>query len=178
MQLTDEKLMKAYQTGDAQAFETLYSRNAPKIYSYLCARLKRKELVDECFQMVFSKFHRMRHRYDSTYSVEQWLYVISKSTLIDHFRKEARGVPISSKNSIEELDIPSEESLILEEQPDLPLDALTPQQKQVVQWRIMDEFSYEEIAKRLNESETNIRQIFSRAVKKLRSLVTQQGGQI
>ncbi len=48
------------------------------------------------------------------------------------------------------------------------LDPLLPQQKQVIKMRYMDEETFEEIAKKLKTTPSNIRQIVSRSLKKLR----------
>ncbi len=178
---SNEELMLAYQRGDSRAFEILYQRLSGKIYGYLGKRLQRRELVDECFQMVFAKLHKSRSQYDPTYSVEQWLYVIAKSTVFDHFRKQNREVKIESETPVENLEPPQDNnasiSQISDEEAKLPLHHLSAQQRKVVEWKVLDEISYEEIAKRLDQSEMNIRQIFSRSLKKLR-LVAQKEGKL
>lgn len=180
----NEELMLAYQKGDSRAFEIIYQRLSGNIYGYLRKRLQRRELVDECFQMVFAKLHKSRSQYDPTYSVEQWLYVIAKSTVFDHFRKQNREVEIEFETPVEDLQPPQDNntpispiSQIANEEAKVPLNHLSAQQRKVVEWKVLDEISYEEIAKRLNQSEMNIRQIFSRSLKKLR-LVAQKEGKL
>lgn len=186
MEPADEELMKNYQLGNSQAFDALYQRHARRVYGYLKRRLSRIEWVDECFQMTFSKFHRTRHLYDPNYSVEQWLFVIAKTTLMDQLRKQAREQAIQQDIEIEDLpdglfaSVPVYATVGPDLQNDthISLDALTAQQQQVVQWRAVDELSYKEIATKLNQSEDSVRQIYSRSIKKLRSFFRpEKGGQ-
>jgi RNA polymerase sigma factor (sigma-70 family) len=51
---------------------------------------------------------------------------------------------------------------------------LSAQQRQVVELKVFDELSYKEIAQRLVESESNIRQLFSRAIRKLKSIAKKE----
>ncbi len=156
--------MKAYQQGDFAAFDTLYRIKSPRLYRYLQKRVSRKEWVDECFQSVFLKFHHARHLFDPAYSVDQWLFAIARSALLDHFRKQGREVDIDTAITVEDLmDCPERA-----EQSEIAMEGLSSEQKKVVEWRALDEVSYREIAERLNQSEASIRKIFSRAVKKLR----------
>ena len=49
------------------------------------------------------------------------------------------------------------------------LDDLNLQQKQVLELRYLKDWSFEQIAQNLNTSESNIRQIVSRSLKKLKN---------
>jgi RNA polymerase sigma-70 factor (ECF subfamily) len=177
MNPTDEELMKAYQMGDAKAFDRLYQRSSGKLFAYLKRRLPRVELAEECFQMVFSKFHRLRHRYDPAYSVEQWLYVIVRSTLTDYFRKNLREVDLDPNALIEEVGsadgLDTDYESLHEVIKKLPED-----QRQIVELRTLNELSYREIADRLGKSESNARQLFSRVVRKLKATVSPSGGRL
>ena len=62
-------------------------------YAYLSQRLGSRTETDEVFQEVFLKVHRARNQYDFKYSVLQWLYVISRTTLLDYYRNKSRTVP-------------------------------------------------------------------------------------
>lgn len=49
------------------------------------------------------------------------------------------------------------------------VEGLSAEQKQVIEWRYLDDLTFEDIGKRLQKSEVGVRQILSRAVKKLRA---------
>src|SRR5689334_13553329 len=72
-QATDENLMLAYQNGNEEAFQILYQRHHRRVYGYLLAKLKTKQLVEEAFQTTFLKLHQSRHHYDSKLPFTPWL---------------------------------------------------------------------------------------------------------
>ena len=74
---TDEELMHLYLSGEILAFEELYKRLSPRVYSYVLKKLESRQDADEIHQAVFLKFHNSRHNYDFKYTVLQWLFVIS-----------------------------------------------------------------------------------------------------
>lgn len=167
-ELSDEKLMQAYRNGDPDAFEELYRRHSGKVYAFLRKRLIPVQDQEEVFQTVFAKLHLARDQYDPSYPVLQWLFVLTKTALIDHLRKSRRRVETRSDQPIEHYADLSQTRKEPEIDSELLLGVLTSEQKQIVQLRVMDDFSYEEIARRLQRSEASIRQTFSRALKRLR----------
>lgn len=175
---SDAELMKAYQMGDSGAFEILYHSHSTQVFTYLKRRLPKQELAEECFQLVFAKFHHSRHLYNPTYSVQQWIYVIARTTLTDFVRKQSREVPIHSETNIEELPLSKVDidSVIENADTAVPLDSLPSQQRKVIELRVLDELSYKEIAELLGQSESNMRQAFGRGIKKLKSILNQKRG--
>ena len=167
--LTDEALMKEYQQGSFEAFNILYERHSQKVYAYLRKRLNRKEEVEDVFQQVFSKLHTSRQNYEEKYLFLQWLFVIARTSLIDHERKRYHKSEISAESQWLE-------SLTKEEPPHQSdgspyLKNLSPIQKQIVTLKIMDDLTYEEIGSMLKITESNARQILSRAYKKIRKFL-------
>lgn len=181
---SDEDLMRAYQSGDSLAFEVLYRRHAGKVYSYLLKRVKRREEVDEIFQAAFTKFHQARGSYDPAYPVLQWLFVIARTTLLDHQRKAWRLSELTSDAPLDDVmdrvADPSQDPRVptlTGEKEMAALEALPEAQRKAVAWRVLDEESYEEIAKRLSRSQESVRQIVSRALRQLRLAVGPHGSE-
>ena len=161
--------MRLYQQGDSDAFEVIYGRYSKKIYSYLKQRLPSREETDEVYQAVFLKLHQARSQYDPKFSVLQWLFVISKSVLFDHFRKMKReGELVSQVFDDSDLITFQPEVVTSNDRGGSVLAALSDEQRQVVEWRVLDELSYEQIAQRLDQSQDNVRQTLSRALRRLR----------
>lgn len=175
MSKSTETLMLEYQKGDTLAFEVLYRQVSPKLYGYLLKKISREE-ADDVFQKTFLKIHRFRDQYDPQYRFEQWLFVIARSVLLDHLKQKKRGVMgmiDSTIETIEEIAAPvsqtADVAAYTSQGDAVSLNLLSEQQRQIVELRVSDDLSYREIANRLKQSETNVRQIFSRAIKKLRS---------
>lgn len=165
----DEELMRRYASGDASAFEELYRRYSGQVYAYLLKKLLRRHDADELHQAVFLKFHRSRHQYDPKFPVLQWLYVISKTAVMDFYRKEKRSVPTAEYDLENHPEYPAQVS----QAPTHPaldsLERLSDEQRRVVEWRHLDSLSFEEIAAKLGKSQVSVRQILSRAMRKLRN---------
>lgn len=166
--LSDEALMSRYLAGESWAFEQLYARHSARVYSFIRKRIQAPEEADELFQRVFAKFHASRHRYDKAYPVLQWLYVMTKSALVDYWRLQNREVPLENPDLLSQS--PPSASLTSQEGLLLALEGLPLEQQQAIQWRVVDEATYEQIARRLGRTETGVRQLVSRGLRKLKAL--------
>jgi RNA polymerase sigma-70 factor (ECF subfamily) len=161
--------MRAYLMGDSRAFDTLYHRYSGKVYGYLQRKLRNRESTDDVFQAVFLKFHATRSNYDSRYPVLQWLFVIARTTLADHYRKAARQVQIVDEALDPDRVSQNDPAMALIEEKDVELlKGLPADQRQAVEMRVIDELPYEDIAQKLGRSEASVRQMVSRGLKRLR----------
>ena len=167
---TDEELMISYQKGSEEAFRALYDRHSGKIFGYLKSRVGSKEVANDLFQEVFVKIHRSKHLYNSSLPALPWIFSVTHSTLIDGLRKAAR------KREVHEFDFDRLPTAETEQENRLGsvtsmVTKLPESQKTALQMRYIDEKTFEEIAVRLKTSPLNVRQIISRGVRQLRSLV-------
>jgi len=85
---SDEELMLAYASGDARAFETLYTRHRGPLFRFLLRGLKRRELADEMFQEVWGRVIQARARYRVEAKFSTWLLQIAHNLVIDQYRRE------------------------------------------------------------------------------------------
>lgn len=137
-------------------------RHSAKIYGYLTNRLKSRPLTDDVFQSTFLKLHQTRNSYDKNLPFLPWLFTICRSVMIDSIRKKQRiqedinsvAVEQATAREIEHTELPN-------------LDVLSQSQKQAIELRYGRDLSFEEIAIRLQTSPVNVRQLLSRAIKKL-----------
>lgn len=175
-ELNDEELMRLYLGGDFKAFDKLYRRLSPKVYGYLKSRGLNNEDADDLLQKIFLKFHKSSSSYNEKYPVLQWLFVMSKSALLDFKKSEFRKNRIEGEFKVDlELNSPSlsqnEAKVSLSEQ--MPnhevLATLKPEIQGLVKMRVLDELSFAEMAQLTGASEASLRQILSRALKKLRN---------
>lgn len=166
--LEDSELMQMYQNGSEEAFALLYRRHSPKVYGYLKAKLKNEEKAQDIFQEVFVKVHRSKHLYNKKFPVLPWFFTIAHSSLIDHLRKKDLMKLVPE----EELDLAATSGEISSEV-DLSsgLSRLSEAQKKAVELRYIDERTFEEIADQLETSPENVRQLVSRGVQRLRSIL-------
>jgi RNA polymerase sigma-70 factor (ECF subfamily) len=92
---SDEHLMTRYRDGDAQAFEALYRRHKGPLYRYMLRQCGVAALAEELFQDVWMKLINARLRYEVRAKFTTYLYHLAHHRLIDHYRRQSTGVPIS-----------------------------------------------------------------------------------
>lgn len=182
----DEELMQAYRMGDEGAFRALYDRHGSRLYGYLRLKLRVPQELDEVYQAVWAKLHRTRGEYDPRYKFEQWLYVIARTAVLDRLRAGARSRKLEEAMAEEtrfdelvrrRLDTSEAHASLESEEVALTvLEDLAPEQRRAVEMRVLEEMEYDEIAERLGKSEAGVRQIVSRALRRLRLNFARAGG--
>jgi RNA polymerase sigma factor (sigma-70 family) len=171
--MTDEELMHSYVNGDISAFQTLYQRYKGRVYGYLYSRLNNSDEAEEVFQEIFAKFHGHRFEYEDDIPFIAWLFTIVKNALIDHIRKrgtykkylqlDSDYVDNATDNSVTSLPIADAIS---------ELSSLSTTQRQVLEMRFNEGLSFEDIAAHIKTTQSNTRQIVSRAIRQLRRLMS------
>ena len=161
--LSDEELMKLYQKGENMAFEVIYNRNKGRIYSYLNKRMSDASAIDEVFQNILLKFHNSRMNYDSKYPLGKWIFTISRSELLD-FRKKRKFVyeDLKDEHLVSEVQDASENVDLND------VKNLSENEKSAISLRYYSEKDFLEISKLLDVSESNVRKLISRGLKKVR----------
>ncbi len=157
-QLTDEELVKLYESGINQAFEILLSRYNSKLYSYIYMIVRDRELTEDIFQDTFVKaISTIQHgKYVESGRFLSWLNRIAHNLMIDYFRREKNENTFSanavnydilnnaklSEKSIE--DILSNEQVLLDVVQ--LIEYLPDSQQDVVRMRFFQDLSFKEIA--------------------------------
>lgn len=163
---SDEHYMQGYQAGDEKAFSELYKRYQGRVYAYLRHKGLSAGALEEVFQEIWMSLHRSRFRYDTKFKFPAWLFTIARSRVIDFWRREKK---LSNHKSFEENKFrPSEDFENGKDVRRLPWDQISAADRQSLEWRYLEEASFEEIAQRLDLSPINVRQRISRALKRLR----------
>src|SRR3954470_24014443 len=87
---TDEELMSAYVSGDARAFEKLFSRLAHRVHGFFMRSFRDPAVADDLMQVTFMKVHRARESYDKGLKVTPWLFAVAARVRLDELRKRLR----------------------------------------------------------------------------------------
>jgi RNA polymerase sigma-70 factor (ECF subfamily) len=163
--------------GDADAFERIYRRYAPRVERWLRQELDSQdlaaEIVAETFAQLLISSHRFRGRGDV--SATAWIDGIARNILRSYRRKgaiEARarrrlGIQREVEVVLEARDAPGSSDA------ERALVALPEHERQAIELHVVDEMSYAEISEALSLPAAAIRQRVSRG---LRSIRTQLGG--
>ncbi len=173
--MTDEELILAYINDDMAAFEILYERHKNRVFGFLMVRLKNRSEAEEVFQEVFGKLHRKRHQYRQEIPFLPWLFTLVRNTLIDHVRKRdayAKHVTASAK-AIDTYAAPVADTSPIHAGV-AELSRLNESQRQALELRFNQGLTFAEIAEQMQTSADNSRQIISRAIRKLRTLMVKK----
>jgi RNA polymerase sigma-70 factor (ECF subfamily) len=169
----DAILVDRYLTGDMAAFDELMIRYERQIYRVCYRFVDNREDAMDLAQEVFIKAFEHLTSFRRESSLKTWLYRIAMNHCINHVKKNAREfvevteVTGSVRSSIQS-DLEERER---RDQVRRMLKHLPPKQKAIVEMRINEELSYEEIAKMSGRSVSTIKASVFFALEKLRKLV-------
>ncbi|MGE4130540.1 MAG: RNA polymerase sigma factor [Bdellovibrionales bacterium] len=165
---SDEELMSLYQSGDYTAFECLFERHSGRVFQYLKGKVS-TEAAKDLLQETFLKVHRSRGQYQTQYPFLPWLFTVARNNLNDFFKSSDQKVIKIGIHA----DLFPEALRPIAPEHDLSaaLNGLPHVQRRAIELRYMNEWSFEKIAEEMNTTPENSRQIISRGIKKIRSLL-------
>lgn len=163
--------MLGYKLGDPEAFDALYKRHAGRMYGYLRRRVSSAERADDVFQETLLRLHRNRSKYDHTKSFLPWLFTLCHNTLVDHVRKlKAWEQACAGGEGIgQALLHPDERAASLGE----IYHRLSAEEQRVLSLRFAQDLPFKDIAMKLDIEPTSARKIASRAIVRLRRLISE-----
>ena len=153
-------------------FTLVYDDHVGIVYAFFAYRVRLREEAEDLTQLTFERALRAWPRYDRGRAAPKtWLLAIARNLLIDHYR--ARGGQLE-----EPLDHQPEEALgAVEEPPSLGLDPdlaqavgrLDVREQELLGLRFGGDLTGSEIAEVTGLSVSNVQQILSRTLRRLRS---------
>ena len=165
---------------DPAGFSELYSRHAAEIHAWLARRLAwaASDLTAETFARAVlhrSRFHDTHHG-----SALPWLLGIARNVLLETVRadqiesraRERLGLPLdlAAEDGFTEVEDRLSPRLLLDGQ----FDILPAGEREALQLRVIDELTYEEVAKQLDIRPTAARLRVSRALRRLAHTTPQE----
>jgi RNA polymerase sigma-70 factor (ECF subfamily) len=176
VQASDEKLMLDWVSGDGAAFEQLYGRHRTRLYRYFLRHLRDTALADEFFQDVWQKVIAARAGWKPDAPFGTWLYRIAHNRLGDHWRAAKYRPPAPEDGDeraarIPDPDTPERQLSEFEQRRrlQLALDALPPEQREVVLLRLEQELTLEEIGTITGVGRETVKSRLRYAMDKLRT---------
>jgi RNA polymerase sigma-70 factor (ECF subfamily) len=175
-QASDEALMLAWVDGNGSAFEALYGRHRQRLYRFLLRQLREPALADELFQDVWQRVIAARAGWKPEATFATWLFRIAHNRLADHWRARQYRPPAPADGDLRAARIPDpdtpERTLSEFEQRrqlQLALDALPPEQREVVLLRLEQELTLEEIGAITGVGRETVKSRLRYAMDKLRA---------
>ena len=155
MGIFDEKcLIQRVINNDREAFNLLYVHYLNNLYRYIYVFTKSKELTEEIIQNVFVKIWDRRASLENVTCFKAYLYRSAKNLLVDEIRRSQvqSKAEMALKPETEAYHEESDTHLIYKQYYQIAQDAinlLPEKRRQIVQMRIMDDLTLDEIAERL-----------------------------
>jgi RNA polymerase sigma-70 factor, ECF subfamily len=153
-------------------FEVIYESNAPLIYRFMFWRTKDEALSEDLTSSVFEKAWRSRGSFKGG-SAKAWLYKIAHNTLVDHWRKK-HDLPVGDEtvldraaNDVAGPEVALDRSMQAEEL-HRALARLPEDMRKIVELRFIERRSCRQVGEQLGLSESNVRVIQYRALRKLK----------
>jgi RNA polymerase sigma-70 factor (ECF subfamily) len=184
LEINDKKLeinISKAKDGNQAAFRFLLDTFWPNVFNYQLKRTKSENDAEDITIQTFSKAFDKIHTFDEQYVFKTWLITISKNVHIDLLRKKKAS--ISAETTIEQEEKvylvvdenPTPEDKIIREQNLAKLlrdiKQLKPKYQEVIQLRYLQELSYKEISKHINEPMNNVKVKLLRAKKLLAEII-------
>jgi RNA polymerase sigma-70 factor (ECF subfamily) len=167
----DERMLVARaQTGDADAFRTLYRRYLPRVYAYIAYRVghadEAEDLTAEVFVRVVEGLPRFEDRGDGAFAA--WLFRIAHSRVGDHHRRKRYDhVPLDALPPLAAPDLPPEPHLDRQEQfarLRAHIGALSPRRQEIITLRYYGGLRNRDIAAVLGLDERTVAAHLSRGL--------------
>lgn len=169
-------------------FKEIYSKYHQDLFQFLIYMVKNRDVAEDLTQDVYIRVLKSYHNFEGKSSEKTWLFSIARNVAIDYFRKQK-----SIKNKIMEAfewkqnqltDIgPLPEEIVMKNEHVRMLyhclDLCTKDQKTVIIFRYINNFSISETAEILGWSESKVKTTQHRALNILRKLMKekdQEGG--
>ncbi|MBO7314007.1 MAG: RNA polymerase sigma factor [Alistipes sp.] len=164
---SDATLVDLASAGDQQAFEYLFARYKDALMHLFEQRLEEKTMASDLLQETFIKVYLHINDYSKAYTFGQWVYSIARNTLVDHLRRKSGDVLLDERFRAPLATTPSPEESVIINQTRAhfynALEELSPEYRQVIEMRFIEEYSYEEIAEKLGRPLNTIKTQIRRA---------------
>lgn len=167
-------LIQSAKAGDKNAFNQLYSQLYTPLYRFVMSRTHNQEKTLDICQETFIKWYQSLETYEVKIKPLSYLMMISMRLIINDSKKKTtvelpenaeEYIPDESESIEELLDFKGEIDKIQQ-----LFEYLNEDQKNVLSMRYIADADTETIAEALDKTIVNIRQIESRALKKIREL--------
>lgn len=170
---TDQGLITAMKNGDQKAFEELYDRYWPEVYSMIYRRVNDREVTKDIVQDIFINLWLYRDRIMAERSLAPWLNVTARKQAISWYRKQLSTKQREGQYQDSEVLVPPSstefEAKELQDLLDREIEKMPVNMKQSFQLSRYENKSIREIASELCLSEQTVRNNISMALERLRT---------
>lgn len=171
-----KKLIIQAKNGNSDSFEEVYTTYYTPLFRYILNRIKNRQEAEDLTQNVFMKIWKALPEWDNNHSSPiSFFFTVARNTLIDYFRKSKSKEIVSDEIVYAHTDEQTtlNDDGIKKEQGEairLLVSKLSNDQQEIIKLYYVSDLTYKEISEITGKREEAIRQIHSRAIKKLREI--------
>lgn len=160
--------------GERQFFATLITAYERQIYRYCYCILRSREEAEDAVQDIFVKVYQEIGRYEKRVSFSAWLYKVAYHHCLDQLRRRKRRTRLLSLYTMQFV------RNYHEAPDDSPVDKLfkdiNPEERGLLILRVVEQYSFDEIAQITGHSSVALRKKYERLRKKLVQQKANEGG--
>ncbi len=178
MAAKEQVLLERASRFDEQALAEVYDTYSPGIFRYAWRLLGDADLAEDCVSETFDRYLRALHKGNGPQEyLQAYLYRIAHNWITDYYR---RSPPPSMPLDLELADDHSRQPPFLADraielsQLRQALAQLTPEQRQVILLKYLEDWDNQDIAQALNKPVGAIKSLQHRALEALRRLLVRQ----
>jgi RNA polymerase sigma-70 factor (ECF subfamily) len=167
----DVRLMLAFRSGDAAAFDALFRRWSGPLLRYLDRMVRNPATAEELVQETFLRVHRARDRYAPEARFSTWLYRIATNLALNELRRPRHRSPHRSTDDEDASPLPDAapgpdavvEARRLGRTAVMELAKLPEKQRAALCLTAVEGLSYAEVAEALEVTEKAVKSLVHRA---------------
>lgn len=165
-----ERIFFNIRENKTNGIEELYSKYKKIVYSIAFTISKNKTDAEDIMQVVFTKIYEIDSSKLPTTNYSSWLYTITKNEAINFLKKHKNNVSLDDiydiSNNNDELN-----KLIDTIEFNTLINNLNNKEREIISLKILSNFSFEEIAKLLNEPIGTVKWRYYKSIYSLKSLL-------
>ncbi|MBN9295418.1 MAG: sigma-70 family RNA polymerase sigma factor [Filimonas sp.] len=166
------KQIEAIRNGDQQVFAELFDQTYQKMFAFFMKRTEAdRETSKDLTQLAYVKLWNSRHTLSYEHALEKQLFVIAKSTLVDHIRKEYRLNKMKGQVTQIAMSAGAQAATANFESNDVVLSILKklpPIRKKILQLKMLYGYSNNEIASMMSISVKTVEDHVTKGLSELR----------
>jgi len=162
----DLQLVQKAVNGNRKAFTTLFNRYFQSVYNFALMLSRDPALAEDLTQEAFIRAHANLDRLGPPWNFRAWIFRLTRNYFIDLIRKDRNvdpleeDTPVRSKGPGPEKETMSREAAYRVQN---TLNKLSPQHREILVLRELNQFSYSEIGEILDIGDSNVKVSLHRA---------------
>jgi len=171
-----ERTWKKFISGDDKSFDLLYSQYVQVLFIYGLQFTSERELLKDCIQDTFIRLYETRDQLHHVSNVNIYLRIALKNRLINSLHREkiySKSIDVADispmeENMVDQRIVNEEDLLQKRSKVEALMNLLTPQQRKVIRYRYVEDWSLEEISQHMGVNYQSTQNTLQRAIKKIK----------